>query len=189
MGLILSTVACPAVDCVWKVMAHAQKPDFVFRRNGRVHLNRRGRQFSRLLAAEVWKSAVVMLDTQCSEVVWRSLATHSIRQFPLHFPSRASVYHHISTGLYHTFSTLSHKHDFRERLIKNKMCVLILSVTFVRNISHCKNNSARYCQKWTHVYLCTAHHNIKSSSLCPHSTFVRFLATVSPYTAFADWSF
>jgi len=29
-------------DCVWKVMAHAQKPDFVFRRNGRVHLNRRG---------------------------------------------------------------------------------------------------------------------------------------------------
>jgi hypothetical protein len=35
------------------VMAHAQKPDFVFRRNGRVHLNRRGPQFSRLLAAEV----------------------------------------------------------------------------------------------------------------------------------------
>jgi len=72
------------------VMAHAQKPDFVFRRNGRVHLNRRGRQFSRLLAAEVCASAVVMLDTTCSEVVWRVLATHSIRQFPLHFPSRAS---------------------------------------------------------------------------------------------------
>jgi hypothetical protein len=33
------------LDCeMW--MAHAQKPDFVFRRNGRVHLNRRGRQFS-----------------------------------------------------------------------------------------------------------------------------------------------
>ena len=30
------------VDCVWNVMAHAQKPDFVFRRNGQVHLNRRG---------------------------------------------------------------------------------------------------------------------------------------------------
>jgi hypothetical protein len=28
--------------------------------------------------------------TPCSEVVWRVLATHSIRQFPLHFPSRAS---------------------------------------------------------------------------------------------------
>ena len=34
-------------------MAHAQKPDFAFRRNGRVHLNRRGRQLRRLLAAEV----------------------------------------------------------------------------------------------------------------------------------------
>ena len=78
------------VNCVWNVMTHALKPDFVFRRNGRVHLKRRGRQFSRLLAAEVWASAVVMLDTPCSEVVWRVLATHSIRQFPLQFPYRAS---------------------------------------------------------------------------------------------------
>jgi len=73
--------------------AHAQKSDFVFRRNGGVLLNRPGeggRQFSRLLAAEVCASAVVMLDTPCYEVVWRVLATHSIRQFPLHFPSRAS---------------------------------------------------------------------------------------------------
>jgi hypothetical protein len=79
------------LECVWNVMAHAQKPDFAFRRNGRVHLNRRGRQFSRLLAAELCASAVVMLDTPCSEIVWRVLATHSIRQFPLYFPSRASL--------------------------------------------------------------------------------------------------
>jgi hypothetical protein len=79
-----------SVDCVLNVMAHAQKPDFVFRRNGRVNLNRQGRQFSRLMAAEVCALAVVMLDIPCSEVVWRVLATHSIRQFPLHFPSRAS---------------------------------------------------------------------------------------------------
>jgi len=83
----------PWVEASWNVMAHAQKPDFVFRRNGRVHLNRRGRQFNRLLAAQVCASAVVMavmLDTPCSEVVWGALAAHSIRQFPLHFPSRAS---------------------------------------------------------------------------------------------------
>ena len=49
-----------------------------------------GRQFSWLLAAEVCASVVVMLDTQRSEVVWRVLATNAIRQFPLHFPSRAS---------------------------------------------------------------------------------------------------
>ena len=78
------------LDCVWNVMAHTQKPDFVFRRNGRVHLNRRGRQFNRLLATEVCVSAVVMLDTPCSKVVWRVQTTHSIHQFPLHFPSRAS---------------------------------------------------------------------------------------------------
>ena len=76
--------------CYWNVMAHAQKPDFVFRRKARVHLNRRRRQFSRLLAAELCASALVMLDTTCSVVAWRVLATRSIRQFPLHFPARAS---------------------------------------------------------------------------------------------------
>jgi hypothetical protein len=56
----------------------------------RFRLYRRGRQFSRLLAAEVCASTVVMLNTQCSKVVWRALATHTIRQFPLPFLSRAS---------------------------------------------------------------------------------------------------
>ena len=87
---ILDNARYLLLDGVWNVMVHEQKPNFVFRRNGRVHLNRQGRQFSRLLTAEVCASAVVMLDTPCSEVVWRVLATHSIRQFPLHFPSRVS---------------------------------------------------------------------------------------------------
>ena len=80
----------PLIEASWNVMAHAQKPDFVCRRNVRVHLNRRGRQFSRLLAAEVCASAVVILYTPCSEVVWRVLATYSIRQFLLHIPPSAS---------------------------------------------------------------------------------------------------
>jgi hypothetical protein len=96
------------LDCVWNVMAHAQKQDFVFQRNGRVHLNRRGvggRQFSRVLAAELYASAVVMLDTPFSEVTWSVLATHSIRQFPLHFSLPCvTVCHHISTGLYNQTS-------------------------------------------------------------------------------------
>jgi len=45
-----------------------------------------GCQFSRLMIVVM----VVMLDTPCSEVVRRVLATDSIRQFPLHFPSRTS---------------------------------------------------------------------------------------------------
>jgi hypothetical protein len=87
---LMHPAAIRAVENSWNVMAHSQKSDFVFRRSGRVHLNRRCLQFSRLLAADVRASAVVMLDTRCSEVVWRVLATHSIRQLPLHFPSRAS---------------------------------------------------------------------------------------------------
>ena len=49
-----------------------------FRLNGRIHLNPWGRQFSRLLGAEVCALEVVMLDTPCSGVVGRVLATHSI---------------------------------------------------------------------------------------------------------------
>jgi len=82
-------------------MAHAQNPYFVFRRNGRVHLNRHGRQFSRLLAAEVCASAVVMLDTR---MFWGSVKGTG---YPLHSPVSPSlplpcvtVCHHISTGVY-----------------------------------------------------------------------------------------
>ena len=71
-------------------MAHAQKPDLVFQRNGRVHLNRQGCQFSRLLAVEECGSA----DSDCIDRVptyrARLLAAHSIRIFPLHFPSHVS---------------------------------------------------------------------------------------------------
>ena len=43
------------------------------------------------------------------------------------------------------FSTLSHRrHDFRKEVAEHKMCVLILSTTFVWNISHSKKNLARY---------------------------------------------
>jgi hypothetical protein len=79
-----------ALERIWNVMAHVQKPDFIFRWNRWVHLNRRACQFSQLPAAEVCAWAAVMLDTPCSEEVWRVLATHSIHQFPLHFPSCAS---------------------------------------------------------------------------------------------------
>jgi len=57
------------VELVRNLMAHAQKPDFVFRLNGRVYLNRLGSLFSRLLAAEVCASALVMLDTLRPEAV------------------------------------------------------------------------------------------------------------------------
>ena len=82
-----------AVECKRNVMAHAQKPDSVFQRNRRVHLYRRGCQFSRVLAFLECGSG----ENDCSNTGWTvpsqteaCLATHSIRLFPLHFSSRAS---------------------------------------------------------------------------------------------------
>jgi len=47
----------------------------------------------------VCASVVVMLYKPCSEVVWRVLATHSIHQFPLHFPSCGHVSSHFNWSL------------------------------------------------------------------------------------------
>jgi len=79
-------------------MAHAQKPDLVFQLNGRVHLNWRGCQFSRLLAAEVCASAivmVVMLDTPCSKVECKTTGYPLHSRFPFTSPT---VRHPVSSG-------------------------------------------------------------------------------------------
>jgi len=78
----------PLADVEWKrnVMAHAQKPDLVFQRNGRVHLYRRGCQFGRLLAAEVCASAVVMLDRPCSDTVQDCWLPTPFASFPITSP-------------------------------------------------------------------------------------------------------
>ena len=85
-------------------MAHAQKPDLVFQRHGRVHLYRWGCQFSRLLAAEVCASAVVMLDRPCPILC-------TTAGYPLHSPFSplllhpcVSVCHHIPFLLYYNRS-------------------------------------------------------------------------------------
>ena len=84
-------------------MAHAQKPDFVFPRNGRVHLNRWGRQFSRLLAAEVCASALVKLDAPCSEVAWSTGYTLQSPVSPsLPLPC-FTVCHQVPNELYHSY--------------------------------------------------------------------------------------
>ena len=46
------------------------------------------------------------------------------------------------------FSTLVHKlHDFRNKVIEHKVCVLIFSTTFVWNILQCKKKWVIYDQK------------------------------------------
>ena len=100
----------PVVDCVWNVMAHAQKPYFFFCRNGRVHLNRRGRQFSWLLAAEVYASAFVMLDTPRSEVVWEYWLPTPFASFPFTSPP---MRHRVPSGFKRTLPWLFRKMALR----------------------------------------------------------------------------
>ena len=93
--LVLFNFLQSVVWLVRNVMAHAQKPDFVFPRNGRVHLNRWGRLFSRLLAAEVCASARVMLDRPRSEVAWEYWLPTPFASFPFTSPP---VRHRVPPG-------------------------------------------------------------------------------------------
>ena len=96
-----------------------------------------GRQFSRLPVAEVCATAVVMLDSPCSEVVWRLLVTHSIHQFPLHFPSRASPCA-ITFQLESTFIAICRWILFRMKKLSVRVAEqiktrILCSTTFFRN--------------------------------------------------------
>ena len=71
-------------------MAHAQKPDFVFPRNGLFHLNRWGASFQSTASSRVVRISLSNAGYTTFGGGVRVLATHSIQQFPLHFPSRAS---------------------------------------------------------------------------------------------------
>ena len=90
------------VDCVWNVMAHAQKPHFVFRRNGRVHLNRRGASVqsttgSRGVHISGSNAGYTMFP---GSVKGTGYPPHSLVSHSLPLPC-VTVCHHISTGLYY----------------------------------------------------------------------------------------
>jgi len=101
--VVILDKAIELVEHVWNVMAHAQKPDLVFQRNGRVHLNRRGSQFSRLLAVEECGSAGRPWIDHAPRHSARVVANLSNRLFPLHVPSHTSpcaiTYRMASTSL------------------------------------------------------------------------------------------
>jgi hypothetical protein len=91
-----------AVDWVWNVMAHAQKPDFVFRRNGRVHLNRQGAS----VQSTTDSRGVRISGSNAGYTIFRDSVKST--GYPLDSPVSPSlplpcviVCHHNSTGLYH----------------------------------------------------------------------------------------
>jgi len=111
------------LELVQNLMAHAHKPHFIFRLNGRVHLNRRGSQFSRPLAAEVCASALVMLDTLRSEVAWEYWLPTPFASFPFTSPP---VCHRVPPHSEHsiTWWLIASNTDFyqqeREKLIPDR---------------------------------------------------------------------
>jgi len=53
---------------------------------------------------------------------------------------------------------LTDGNDFRENVIRHKMCVLIFSTTSVCSTLHSKENSARYFHKCTYVFMWRTRH-------------------------------
>jgi hypothetical protein len=89
------------VDCVWDVMAHAQKPDFVFQRNGRVHLNRPGASVQSTAGS---RGVRISGSNAGYTMFWGSVKSTGC---PLHSPVYPSlpfpcvtVCHHRLTGVY-----------------------------------------------------------------------------------------
>ena len=102
--IIPNQIPHPSVDCFWNVMVHTQKPDFVFRRNGRVHLNPCGESVQTTIGSR----GVHIRGSNGSNVgktmLWGSVTN---TDYPLQLPLSPSlrlpcvtVCHHISTGLY-----------------------------------------------------------------------------------------
>jgi hypothetical protein len=94
------------VDCVWNVMAHAQKPDLVFQGNGRVHLNLPGESVQLTTGSQ---GVRISGSNAGYTMFWGSVKSIG---YPLHSPVSPSlplpcltVCHHISTGLYLTLKT------------------------------------------------------------------------------------
>jgi hypothetical protein len=111
------------VDCVWNVMAHAQKPDFFFRQNGLVHLNRRGAS----VQSNTVSRGVRISGINARYTMFRG--TVKSTGYPLHSPVPLSlplpcvtVCHHISTGLYSPNGTASHVFSYSAVRTTNGVC-------------------------------------------------------------------
>ena len=92
-----------AVDCFWNVMEHVQKPDFLFRRNGRVHLSRQGAS----VQSTAGSRGVRTSGSNARYTMFRGSVKGT--GYPLYSPLSPSltcvtVCHHVSTGLYHPLS-------------------------------------------------------------------------------------
>jgi len=94
------------LECIWNVMAHTQKPDFVFWQKGRVRLNRQGVSVQSTTGS---RGVHVSGSNAGYTMFWGSVNSTG---YPLHPPVSPSlpllyitICHHISTRLYPLTST------------------------------------------------------------------------------------
>ena len=97
-------------------MAHAQKPDFVFRRNGRVHLNLLGASVQSTTGRRAVHISLQGLYCSCKPVFCSHV---TLTGYPLHslvFPSLllpcVTVCHHISNAVYSSIFLSAHSGNF-----------------------------------------------------------------------------
>ena len=83
-------------------MAHAQKPVFVFRLNGTSPFKSAEEPVQSTADSRGLRISGSNAGYTIFGGIWRVLTTHSIRQFPLHFPIPCvTVCHHIPNAVYH----------------------------------------------------------------------------------------
>ena len=100
----VETLSWDMVEASWNVKVHAQKSDFVFRRNGRVHLNRP----VGVSSVEPGSRGVRISGGNAGYIMFRGSVKST--GYPLHSPVSPSlllpystVCRHISTGVYQKF--------------------------------------------------------------------------------------
>jgi len=97
----LAILSIMMVKAIWNAMTHAQKPDFVFLRNGRVHLNQRGASVQSTTGSRG-------VRISCSNAGYNMFrGSVKCTGYPLYKPVSPSlprpcftVCHYISTGVY-----------------------------------------------------------------------------------------
>jgi hypothetical protein len=165
--IILSSVDCLAVDCVWNVMAHAQKPNFVFRRNGPSPFKSAGAS----VQSTTGSRGVRISGSNAGYTMFRGSVKGT--DYSLHSPVSPSrphpcvtVCHHISTELLTYFATFSYKrHDFRSgggvQLWKDKgtFSFFLQHFFFCEHLSSLEKvseilSSCTHVFEWSTVYSC-----------------------------------
>ena len=110
------------------------------------------------------KRVLCTVSCNCTLLPWKKQnLLHILRVYLLRYLSRmhsacALLFCHLwPVRLFSTFPHyLTNGTIFRRKVIEHKMCVLIFSTTFVRNLAHYKKNSTRYCQKCTKFFMSRA---------------------------------